>query len=200
MNEHNKNFHIMEELLATREDLICKYFTNPFLSDNDYFIMHHEFNTTQRPVGYEKTIVLDSLSSASPSKLNFQCCFNSAQISLITSCVNEVHLFSSNVSEEEMKALFSCCLDDPLKSACNRRVAFFFDFLCANKLISSRWQKVIDSNRLILSSAKNTPLNSSKLSTALNEVKRTYGCIYRTIELKVLKIVKEGGFCRSNMK
>ena len=31
MNEHKKNFHIMEELLTVREDLVQKYFTKKTL-------------------------------------------------------------------------------------------------------------------------------------------------------------------------
>ena len=190
MNEHKKNFHIMEELLIIRKDLVKKYFAKDNIYESDYLAMHQEFNTTQHSPNPKVSIVSDSPPIVITPKPDFQCYFNSVQIRLITRSANEAHLFSSDVTEIEIKALFACCLKRPLKSACNRRVAFFFDVLCEHKLISTRWQHVIDKNRLILSSAKNTLLNSSKLSTALNEAKQNGGCVYRTIELMVLEIAK----------
>lgn len=192
MNEHKKNFHIMEELLTIRKDLVQRYFITEKICISDYLIMHQEFNTTQQPPHSDVSSTSCSLPVASPYKPDFQCCFNSKQIELIAYAANEAHLFSTEVSEAEIKALFTCCLEHPLKSACNRRVAFFFDTLCEHKLISVRWQHVIDSNRLILSSAKDAFLNSSKLSTALNEAKQNNGCIFRTIEMHVREIAKSG--------
>lgn len=188
MNEHKKNFHIMEELLTIRKDLVQKYFAKEKLHDSDYLIMHQEFNTTQQSPNSEASIASGSFPVAISSKLDFQCCFNSTQIRLITYSVNETHLFSPDVSEVEMRAFFTCCLEYPLKSVCNRRVAFFFDTLCEHKLISPRWQHIIGKNGLILSSVKNTLLNNSKLSSALNEAKQNDGCVYRTIELRVQEI------------
>lgn len=192
MNEHKKNFHIMEELLIIRKDLVQKYFIKEKMCNSDYLIMHQEFNTTQLSSNSEISITSTSLQVPISSKLNFQCYFNSTQIRLITYSVNETHLFTHDVSEAEVKALFACCLEHPLKSVCNRRVAFFFDALCEQKLISTRWQHVIDKNRLILSSSgKSVLLNSSKLSTALNEAKQNGGCVYRTIELRVQEIAEK---------
>lgn len=192
MNEHKKNFHIMKEFLTIRKDLVQKYFAKEKLYDFDYFIMHQEFNTTELSSNSDVSSTSCSLPVAFPSKPDFQCCFNSKQINLITHCANEVHLFSTVVSEVEVKVLFACCLEHPLKSACNRRVAFFFDTLCKYKLISTRWQHVIYKNELILSSTKNVLLNGSKLSTALNEAKQNDGCVYRTIELHVQKVAETG--------
>lgn len=200
MNEHKKNFHIMEELLTIRKDLVQKYFAKGKLSDSDYSIMHQEFNTTQLSSNSEIPIASETLPVAVTSKSDFQCYFNSSQIRLISYSVNETHLFTPDVSEAEMKAFFSCCLEHPLKSVCNRRVAFFFDTLCEYKLISPRWQHIIDKNGLILSSVKNTLLNNSKLSTALNEAKQNDGCVYRTIELRVQEIAKNRELDNPNRK
>lgn len=187
-NEHKKNFHIMEELLTIRKDLVHKYFAKEKLCDSDFLIMHQEFNTTQQFSIFNISNTSGSIQVVDTPKPDFQCCFNSVQIRLITHSFNEVQLFTSNVSEAEVKALFACSLKHPLKSACNRRVAFFFDALCEYKLISARWQRVIDKTGLILSSSKDTLLNSSKLSSALNEAKQNGGCVYRTIALYVQKI------------
>lgn len=194
MNEHKKNFHIMEELLIVRKDLVQKYFTIEKLYYADYLIMHQEFNTTQQSPSFEVSTAAAPLLVTFTSKPDFQCNFNLAQIRLIVHSANEAHLFSHYVSEAEIKALFICRLEHPLKSACNRRVAFFFDALCEHKLITARWQHVIDKNGLILSSAKNVLLNSSKLSTALNEAKQNYGCVYRAIKLRVQEIAENSGF------
>lgn len=190
MNEHKKNFYIMKELLTIRKDLVQKYFAREKLCDSDYSIMHQEFNTTQLSSHSDVSSTSCSLPVALLSKPDFQCCFNSKQIKLITHSANEAHLFSPIVLEAEVKALFACCLEHPLKSACNRRVAFFFDALCEQKLISARWQHIIDKNEAILSSAKNVLLNNSKLSTALNEAKQNDGCVCRTIELRVQEIAE----------
>ncbi len=184
----------MEELLTIRKDLVQKYFAKENLCNSDFLVMHQEFNTTQQSSNSEKSIASASFPDTCTSKPDFQCFFNSVQIKLITHSSNEAHLFSSDVSETEVKALFTCCLEHPLKSACNRRVAFFFDTLCKHKLISTRWQHVIDKNRLILSSTKNVLLNGSKLSTALNEAKQNDGCVYRTIELRILEIAASGEY------
>lgn len=192
-NEHKKNFHIMEELLTIRKDLVHKYFAKGKLCDSDFLIMHQEFNTTQQFSIFDISNTSGSIQVVDTPKPDFQCCFNSVQIRLIMYSANELHLFTPNVSEAEVKALFACSLKYPLKSACNRRVALFFDVLCEHKLISTRWQRVIDKTGLILSSSKDALLNSSKLSSALNEAKQNGGCVYRTIVLYVQKIVASGG-------
>lgn len=199
-NEHEKNFHIMEELLTIRKDLVQRYFAKEKLCESDYLIMHQEFNTTQLSSNSDVFSASGSIPATFLSKPDFQCYFNSKQIELITYSANEAHLFYPDVSETEVKALFACCLEHPLKSSCNRRVAFFFDALCGYKLISTRWQHVIDMNGLILSSAKNVLLNSSKLSTALNEAKQTDRCAYRTIELHVQRIAESGEYNSSDIK
>lgn len=200
MNEHKKNFHIMEELLTIRKDLIQKYFAKKKLCNSDYSIMHQEFNTTQPPSNSEIPIVSDPLPIAFISKPNFQCYFNPVQIRLLTESVNKAHLFSSDMTEVEIKALFACCLERPLKSACNRRVSFFFDSLCKYKLISTRWQQVIDKNEFVLSSVgKNVLLNSTKLSTALNEAKQNNGSVYRSIEFMILGIAENKGYNNSDI-
>lgn len=191
MNEHKKNFHIMEELLTVRKDLVLRYFAKENLHYSEFLVMHQEFDTTQRSPDYEKSIVSTSFPASITSKPDFQCFFNSVQISLIAHSANEARLFTSDVSESEVEALFTGCLKNPLKSACNRRVAFFFDALCKYKLISSRWQHVIDKNDLILSSAKDVLLNNSKLSTALSEAKQNGGCVYKTIELRIQEIAEK---------
>jgi hypothetical protein len=80
MNEHKKNFHIMEELLTIRKDLVQKYFAKEKLCDSDYSIMHQEFNTTQQSTNSEVFIASDSLPVAFSSKLNIQCSLKNKKI------------------------------------------------------------------------------------------------------------------------
>lgn len=124
-NEHKKNFHIMEELLTIRKVLVQKYFEKENLCNSDFFAMHQEFNSTQQSPNPEKSIASTSFSVTFTLKPNFQCFFNSIQTTLIVNSANEAHLFSSNVSETEVKVLLTCCLEHPLKSACNRKNSFF---------------------------------------------------------------------------
>lgn len=184
-NEHIKNLGIMCELLNDRQDLVEKYFIRPKFEFNDQTAMQHELDTTAvvfsyNDLPYQKDVFV--------SERNFQCYFTSLQLNLLTQSVNELHLFSSNVTNEEMRQLFSGKLCCPLKSTNNRIVAFFFDALCSQNLICKQWQEVIDRNNLILSSADGRPLNCTKISSALNMAKQDNRSIYVMIKKSVQHI------------
>lgn len=184
-NEHAKNLGIMYELLNGRADLVEKYFIRPTFKIDDYLAMQHELDTAEMISCYND---LTDSKNASTSERNFQCYFTSLQLNLLTQYVNELHLFSSDVTNEKMRQLFSGKLCLPLKSANNRIVAFFFDALCSQNLICKQWQEVIDRNSLILSSADSRPLNSTKISSALNMAKQDNRSIYETIKKSVQHI------------
>lgn len=47
LNQKNKNFNIVTELLCERPDLVAKYFNEEHFSLNDFFKLFREFNTTE---------------------------------------------------------------------------------------------------------------------------------------------------------
>lgn len=191
MNEHHRNYRIMESLLETRRDLVEKYFSRPEFSESAYHSMQHEFDTTL-PAAPDFTLHSHDRPQKAPGQVGgFQSYFTTTQISLITKFVNEACLFSGVVTDEDLEKLFHTKLTIPLKSANNRRVAVFFDALCENNLICRQWQQVVDANRLILSSAKDVPLKCSNLSTALNEAKTENKSIYNSIRKMVQQIASD---------
>ena len=184
-NEHTKNLGIMCELLNDRADLVEKYFVLPTFEIDDYLAMQLELDTAEVLSCYNDLI---DHKNSFVSERNFQCYFTSLQLDLLTQYVNELHLFFSDVTNEEMRQLFSGKLFRPLKSTNNRRVAIVIDALCSQNLICKQWQKVIDRNNLILSSADGRPLNSSKISSALSVAKQDNRSIYVTIKKSVQHI------------
>jgi hypothetical protein len=105
-NEHKKNFYIMEEFLEEREDLVVIFFTKVDFEYHDYKALHHKFNTTEPPPNGQylhgkPPSILQTAQETKP-KQDFQCYFDSTQLNLIARHANEVHLFSADVSEEDM--------------------------------------------------------------------------------------------------
>lgn len=195
-NEHKKNFYIMEEFLEEREDLVVIFFTKVDFEYHDYKALHHKFNTTEPPPNGQylhgkPPSILQTARDPKP-KQDFQCYFDSTQLNLIARHANEVHLFSADVSEEDMRKLFSCQVSKQLKARSNRRVAFFFDMLCSKNLICKQWQSVIAKHKLILSSSTDKPLTTTKLSSATSDAKSTNASIYEAIRKKVQEIADCG--------
>lgn len=188
MNEHRKNLGIMTDLLKSRKDLAEQFFSRQSFSHEDFIDMQHLLDTTEAPgpipIGHPHP------DGGSDDPCTFECMFTPSQMSLIVHCANEAHLFLGPVTESDMRALFDCNPDRPVKSANNRRVAVFFDSLCERNLICKQWQLVIARHRLILSSANNEPLKCGNLSSALNEAKASTKSIYDSIR-KMIKDIAD---------
>ncbi len=188
----------MEEFLEEREDLVVIFFTKVDFEYHDYEALHHKFNTTEPPpncqyIHGKPPSALQPAQDNRP-KQDFQCYFDSTQLSLIARHANEVHLFSADVSEEDMRNLFSCQACKRLKARSNRQVAFFFDMLCSKDLICKQWQSVIAKHKLILSSSTDKPLTTTKLSSATSDAKGANSSVYECIR----KIVQEIADCGKN--
>lgn len=188
MNIHQMNLGIMNTLLRSRRDLVELYFNEKSFTREHFVVMQRMLDTTKvpgtDPVGHHYSEDADEI------PYTFECMFTPTQMSLITRCANETHLFSHPVTEQEMESLFSCNPERPLKSANNRRVAIFFDSLCERNLICKQWQLVIATHGLVLSSANSEPLKCGNISTALNEAKASAKSIYDTIR-KMAKEIAE---------
>jgi hypothetical protein len=101
------------------------------------------------------------------NKSTFNATFNDKQIEILTECINEVKIFSTTITSEVLKSLFTCTLKDKaLRSSKNRLLVYLFDLLNTNEYIAAEWQSTICNNKLILAPKKNDYLNIQDLSSA----------------------------------
>lgn len=110
-------------------------------------------------------------------------------IGRIVEMMNTLKLFTENVNEVQIQKLFDCMLGKPLVARNNRVVAYFFDTLCENGLISKQWQETMAANQLVRSSTGKI-MKSSDLSSALCKAKASDRSIYACIRNMVKEITK----------
>ena len=102
-------------------------------------------------------------------KCTFEHSLNDQQIESLVDCVNEVRMFKGgDVTFEQLKSIFDCQPITPLKSSNNRLLAFFFDQLSNHSYITEKWQSAIYKNNLFLSPQKDSFVNQTDISTAVN--------------------------------
>lgn len=102
-------------------------------------------------------------------KYTFEHSLNDQQINSLVDCVNEVRMFKGGeVTFEQLKSIFDCQPIAPLRSSNNRLLAFFFDQLSNHSYITEKWQSAIYKNNLFLSSQKDSFVNQTDISTAVN--------------------------------
>ena len=124
----------------------------------------------------ENTVSPKSESISKPSTENVQvetCTFehslNDQQIESLVDCVNEVRMFKGgDVTFEQLKTILDCQPITPLRSSNNRLLAFFFDQLSNHSYITEKWQSAIYKNNLFLSPQKESFVNQTDISTAVN--------------------------------
>jgi len=101
----------------------------------------------------------------------FNCNLNKEAIQLLTDCVNETHIFTTEITSKILNDFLYCSLDGALKSNNNRLLAYFMTQLSLYKHITFEWQSVIANNKLVLAPMKKKYLNNSDLSTANDNIK-----------------------------
>ena len=70
----------------------------------------------------------------------FSCNLNKDAIRLLTKCVNETHIFTTEISPEILEDFLYCRLEGALKSNNNRLLAYFMTQLSLYKRITFEWQ------------------------------------------------------------
>ena len=163
------NINSMFDLLANRKDLVLKYFSQEGLTRHEFKKLQHEFNTTETVA--EESNDYGAMADFMPTSLSY---FNDIQLSLIANMVNEVHLFVSDVTKEDMEKFFSCSLDRPLQVSNNGLAALFLDCLRSEHLISHNWQKVIADYQLLCSYKTKKVLKRTDISTSLSEYRNRH--------------------------
>lgn len=181
LNEKNKNYNIIVELLQQRGDLVAKYFAQEFFSYDDFLELSKEFNSAPEQIGIA-TVDKPSISDATllsypveetgePKKIvgdsnPFKCSFSPQEIELLATCINEAHIFTTTITPEILKDFFSCTLNGVLKSNNNRLLAYLMMQLSNYDYISRNWQSVIAYQEMIYKRRKDEYLTKNDLSTA----------------------------------
>lgn len=201
LNEGNKNFHILIELLQTRSDLVTSYFGLAHFTFEDFKKLDEEFNAPSiiveekklsanaqviieeapnevqnLPVDEEREKVEKEVKTVIPiaeTENPFESTLTDGQIAYLADCINDVKMFNISVTPEELGAIFACKPKTILRSNNNRLIAFFFSGLSDRSLITPNWQSVIANYRLFLSKDKNREkyINQSDLSSATNYIR-----------------------------
>lgn len=145
----------LKELLEERRDLVEYFFTKEDFQEYDFHKMYDLFN----------------LGKALNAEHECLATFSEQQIQLITKFANDIPLFCSKVTAEDIKALFSCTLDIPLQASSNRYVALFLGTLRAQGFLPYSWQMIIENYKLLSSSSNSKPLRASQLRNYLNQAR-----------------------------
>lgn len=121
----------------------------------------------------------------------FQSDFTEEQIEILTTCINEIQLFTTNISSNILKDFFACKLKGVLKSNNNRQLAYLMQSLNLKGFITDEWQSAIARNELVLGKTKDTSLTRTDLSTATDQINMKQPKGWETID-KYIKQLKKG--------
>lgn len=159
-----------DELLPYFSDIIKLLVYSQYLED----LQKTESKLLPTPAKKETTT--EPQEEASPKKIvgkdnPFNCKLNKTEIRLMTDCVNEANIFSTEITPQILEDFFYCHLSGALKSTNNRLLAYFMMRLSVKGYITYEWQSVIANNKLVLAPMKEKYLNNSDLSTANDNIK-----------------------------
>lgn len=169
-NRHRKNIGILRGILTKRKDLVELFFSNILFAPNRMDELLRLFNTTKASSGLKEEPDKPRPETNLPA-LSLGSFLNDNQLSLIAHCANEAQLFTTPVNAGILRSLLEGTLHQPLKSANNRLVAFFFDRLCHHRLILGRWEHLLEQAGSILGSKDGRPLKHGQYSSALSLAK-----------------------------
>lgn len=188
-NGHRKNIGILRGLLMKRKDLVEHFFSNVLFAPNRMNELLCLFNTTKASSGLKKGLDKPRPETNLPS-LSLGNFLNDNQLSLIAHCANEAQLFTTLVDVGILRSLLEGKLHQPLKSANNRLVAFFFDRLCHHRLILGRWEHLLEQAGSILGPKDGRPLKHGQYSSALSLAKSNPNSMQEVIS-QCIQTVKE---------
>lgn len=155
----------------------------PYFSDIIELLVYSQYledlqktETKLLPQAETKETTIDSQEEVSSKKVvgkenPFNCTLNKSEIRLLADCVNEAHIFTTEITPQILEDFFYCQLTGALKSTNNRLLAYFMMKLSAHEYITYEWQSVVANNNLVLAPMKEKYLNASDLSTANDNIK-----------------------------
>jgi len=156
----------------------------PYFSDIIKLLVYSQYledlqkaeNELLPPPASKETTTEPQQEEASPKKIigkdnPFNCTLNNSEIRLLADCVNEAHIFTTEITPQILEDFFYCRLAGALKSTNNRLLAYFMMRLSVHDYITYEWQSVVANNNLVLAPLKEKYLNASDLSTANDNIK-----------------------------
>lgn len=102
---------------------------------------------------------------------SLHCTLNRAQLEELATFVNTIHLNYKEVTADDLEAFFSCKEGFFIQPLVNRKAVFLLNRLCACAFIGLKWQHVVASNNLLLSSTGDRYLDDHNLSSTLHSLK-----------------------------
>lgn len=187
LNEHRKNFGILEGLLVNREDLLRRFSCEEPGDELLQNLLRLYYTTTPPPQGIRASSV-DFAIKNQKRPLSLGCHLSDEQLELIVQCVNEAHLFEEVIDTSIFRSLLEGRLSTPLQSHNNRQLAFFFDQMCRNGLILSRWQHLLGQAGSILGPKDRMPLRHTQYANALTHAKSNPNSMQEKIRQFILQV------------
>ena len=157
INEHLVNIGRIRRFLTNRKDLLEKYI--PANHDMESFLRcMDEFMVVHHSPRFD---------------VDFECHLADNVIEVIVKAANDIPLFKTPVTREDIFELFNECklADSPLIAKNNGSLSYFLCQLSNAGIISNNYQKVAASHHLFLSSSGKKLIDQSDFSSAL-----TYFC------------------------
>ena len=155
----------------------------PYFSAIVKFIVYSKFlkdlqKEEQKRIVPPRTTIISEKPKETASSKNivgkenpFNCKLNEDAFQLLTDCVNDVRIFTTEITPQILEDFFYCRLTGALKSANNKLLAYFMMKLSMHEYITYEWQSVVANNKLVIAPKKGKYLNNSDLSSANDSIK-----------------------------
>lgn len=200
MSEYLKEPTVYDELLPYLSSII-KFVTSSKYLD---YLQEQEQKYTE-PVVVEPAVVeelptcqKEEIEVPEPESIKvvgksnpFKSTLTPQMIKILTKGVNEVQIFTTEVTPDILSRFFSCTLDGVLKSNNTRLLAYLMMQLSSYHYITYEWQSVIANSKFILGKVKGKPLTRTDLSSANDSAKCIPPKGYEIID-KYIEQLKKG--------
>ncbi len=186
-DEHLPYFSIIINFVV-----LSKYLNHLQEQESEYYIDTVTIQEQEQTLPKEKEESTENKPVKIVGKSNpFKSVLTSKEISLLTDCINEAHVFTTTINARILTDFFNCKLDGVLKVNNTRLFAYLMMQLGCYNYIVYEWQSVIANNKLILGKIKGEPLTRTDLSSATDQAKNIYPKGYEIID-KYIKQLKKG--------
>lgn len=160
-SDHLVNLGRIEQLLEQRKDLVMKYCALPLNIKN-----------------FEKCMTEFMLIESGKATLypDFECKLSSSVISILTTAINDIHIFTSDITEMDTELFFNSCSikeGKRLQATNNQVFSYFFNLLNYSSLISNRYQYVIATRNLVLTSTGKKFISQADMANALSRFQQS---------------------------
>ena len=172
--------------------VLSKYLNHLQEQESEYYIDTVAIQAQEQTLPKEKEASTENKPVKIVGKSNpFKSVLTQKEISLLTDCINEAHVFTTTINARILTDFFNCKLDGVLKVNNTRLFAYLMMQLGCYNYIVYEWQSVIANNKLILGKIKGEPLTRTDLSSATDQAKNIYPKGYEIID-KYIKQLKKG--------